>query len=183
MITSPEQKASTRPSVRAVLTDPVLLLAHGLGSGLAPKAPGTFGTFAALLPWYFMAQWPLLIYGIVVVLSALAGVWLCGEAQKRMGVASDADPGSIVWDEWVGVWIALAGVPLLGVPLNDMALAWPWVVTAVLLFRVFDILKPGPIGWLDQHVHGGWGIMLDDVAAGLAAVFALIGLHWLLGLL
>ncbi len=173
----------TRSGVRAMLTDPVLLLAHGFGSGLAPKAPGTFGTFAALLPWYFMAQWPVWMYGVVVALAALVGVWLCGEAQMRLGVAGDADPGSIVWDEWVGVWIALAGVPLLGVSLNDPAVAWPWIVAAVLLFRVFDIFKPGPIGWLDKHVHGGWGIMLDDVLAGLFAMLSLFGLHWLLGML
>lgn len=147
-------------SARQILRDPVLLLAHGLGSGLAPKAPGTFGTLAALLPWLLLAQLPLPLYLGSVLLAALAGLWLCGEGARRMG---HDDPGSIVWDEWVGLWLALAGLPL----------EWPWVLAGFLLFRLFDILKPGPVGWLDRRFHGGLGIMLDDLAAGLLAAACL----------
>jgi phosphatidylglycerophosphatase A len=146
--------------VREVLRDPVLLLAHGLGSGLIPKAPGTFGTLAALLPWLVLAQLPLTFYLGVVLLAALAGIGLCGEAARKMG---RDDPGSIVWDEWVGLWVALAGLPL----------EWPWVLAGFVLFRLFDILKPGPVGWLDRRFHGGLGIMLDDLAAGLMAAACL----------
>ncbi len=158
MTTSPE--SATAVSARQVLRDPILLLAHGLGSGLAPKAPGTFGTLAAILPWLLLAQLPLPVYLGLVLIAALAGVWLCDVAARRMG---RDDPGSIVWDEWVGLWIALAGVPL----------AWPWVLAGFLLFRLFDILKPWPVGWLDRRFHGGLGIMLDDIAAGVMAAVSL----------
>ena len=172
-----------KPSARAILRDPVLLLAHGLGSGLAPKAPGTFGTLAALLPWLLLVQlsWP--FYLAVLVVAAVGGVWLCDEAQKRMGVAGDADPGGIVWDEWVGVWIALAGIPWTTEPMTAWGVEWLWVLAAVVLFRVFDILKPGPIGWCDRHLHGGLGIMLDDVVAGLVVFVLLQAVHLSLSLL
>ncbi|MGB9671325.1 MAG: phosphatidylglycerophosphatase A [Halothiobacillaceae bacterium] len=146
--------------VRQVLRDPVLFLAHGLGSGLVPRAPGTFGTLAALLPWILLTQLAFTLYLGVVLLAALAGVWLCDEAARKMG---RDDPGSIVWDEWVGLWVALAGLPL----------EWPWVLAGFMLFRLFDILKPWPVGWLDRRFHGGLGIMLDDLAAGLMAAACL----------
>ncbi|HES76117.1 MAG TPA: phosphatidylglycerophosphatase A, partial [bacterium] len=95
----------------------------------------------------------------------------------------DADPGGIVWDEWVGVWIALAAVPWTDSPLTAWGTEWLWVLAAVGLFRLFDILKPGPIGWCDRHLHGGLGIMLDDIVAGVL-VFGLLQLvHFGLGLL
>lgn len=144
------------PKLGAVLRDPVLLLATGLGSGLLPKAPGTFGTLAALVPWMALAALPWPAYLGVVVLAAVAGIWLCGAAAHKMG---EEDPGSIVWDEWVGLWLALAWVPL----------EWPWVLAGFALFRLFDVLKPGPVGWLDRRFGGGLGIMLDDLAAGLLA--------------
>ena len=177
MTTSPERSASAR----AVLRDPVLLLAHGLGSGLAPTAPGTFGTLAALLPWLLLVQLPLPGYVLAVILAGLGGVWLCGEAARRMG--GEADPGGIVWDEWVGVWVALLAVPGMNVPLSAWGEQWGWALAAVLLFRLFDILKPGPVGWCDRHLHGGLGIMLDDVVAGLLALLVLQGVHFLMGLL
>lgn len=148
-----------------VLRDPVLLLAHGLGSGLAPKAPGTFGTLAAILPWLLLIQLPVPLYWGAVVLAGIAGVWICGEAARRMG---RDDPGSIVWDEWVGVWIALAVVPM------EWPHAWAWVFAGFVLFRFFDILKPWPVGWLDRRFHGGLGIMLDDIAAGIMAALLLL---------
>jgi len=155
MTTSPE-----RLKAGQVLRDPVLLLAHGLGSGLAPRAPGTFGTLAALLPWLFLAQLALPVYLAVVFVAGVVGIWLCGEAARRM---QRDDPGSIVWDEWVGLWIALAGLPF----------AWEWALAGFVLFRLFDILKPWPVGWLDRRLHGGLGIMLDDIAAGLMAAACL----------
>ena len=165
MTISPES-ASSKLSVGQVLRDPILLLAHGLGSGLAPKAPGTFGTLAAILPWLLLAQLPMPFYWGMVLLAAVVGIWLCDVAAKRMQCD---DPGSIVWDEWVGLWIALAGLPL----------EWPWIVVGFLLFRFFDILKPWPVGWLDRRYHGGLGIMLDDIAAGAMAAVLLQLALWL----
>ena len=177
MTTSPE----SRIGADAILRDPVLLLAHGLGSGLAPKAPGTFGTLAAILPWLLLAQLPVGLYWALLFLAALGGIWLCGEAARRMGDVED--PGGIVWDEWVGVWIALGAVPGLDQPLSDWGSQWLWLLAAFLLFRLFDIFKPGPIGWCDRHLHGGLGIMLDDIVAGIVAFLLLQGVHLSLSLL
>ncbi|MCP4995177.1 MAG: phosphatidylglycerophosphatase A [Gammaproteobacteria bacterium] len=136
--------------------NPVHLLAFGLGSGAAPKAPGTFGTLAAV-PLYLLVQ-PLsaINYLLLVITLFLVGIWLCDRTSKDLGVH---DHGGIVWDEWVGLLITLWLAPM----------GWHWLIAGFLLFRFFDILKPWPIGWLDRRVHGGLGIMLDDVVAGLFA--------------
>ena len=145
---------------RALLRDPGHFLALGLGSGLLPRAPGTWGSLTAIPLYYLLALLPAPAYLAALVLSFLLGVWLCGRTARAMGVH---DHGSIVWDEFVGVWITLAGQPLnIG-----------WVLLGVLLFRVFDIIKPWPIQWLDRRVAGGLGIMLDDGVAGLVALVLL----------
>ncbi len=143
-------------------TNPIHLLAFGLGSGAVPKAPGTFGTIAAI-PIYLLMQ-PLqpLYYLFVVVVMLLLGVWLCHKTAEDLGVH---DHSGIVWDEWVGFLIAMWLAPS----------SWIWLLAGFILFRLFDILKPWPINMLDRHVPGGWGIMLDDVLAGVYA-FALIQL-------
>jgi len=141
-----------RPSLR----DPVQLLAFGFGSGPAPRAPGTFGTLAALPIYFLFCEQPLWIYGLIVLLAAIAGVWICDRASVALKVH---DHPGIVWDEFVGLWIALWAVPVE--PL--------WLLLGFSVFRFFDIAKPWPIGWLDRHARGGFGIMIDDVAAGLMA--------------
>ena len=141
-------------------SNPLHLLAFGLGSGAAPKAPGTFGTIAAI-PLYLLLR-PLadMHYLVVVLIMAGFGVWLCHKVAEDIGVH---DHPGIVWDEWVGflitMWLAPAG--------------WVWLLAGFVLFRIFDILKPWPINLLDRHVPGGWGIMLDDILAGVYA-FALM---------
>ncbi|MFT4769107.1 MAG: phosphatidylglycerophosphatase A [Glaciecola sp.] len=145
---------------RPTLTDPIQLLAFGFGSGLSPKAPGTVGTIAALPFYWFMASQPLWIYSLIVIVAALLGIWICGRASTALGVH---DHPGIVWDEFVGIWIALWAVPFE--PL--------WILAGFLVFRVFDIAKPWPISWLDRHVTGGFGIMIDDVLAGVLACFTL----------
>lgn len=148
--------------------NPVHLLAFGLGSGAVPKAPGTAGTLAAV-PIYLLMQ-PLnpWVYLLVVLLMALLGVWLCGRTSADLGVH---DHGGIVWDEWVGflltLWLAPPGIG--------------WVVAGFVLFRLFDIFKPWPIGWLDRQVSGGSGIMLDDLMAGLYSFLLLQAAVMLLG--
>jgi len=133
-----------------------LLLAFGFGSGLSPKAPGTIGTIAAIPLWWLLAQLPLASYLIVVLVSAIIGIYICGAAAKTLGVH---DHGGIVWDEFVGFWIAMAALPV----------TWTSLILGFVLFRFFDIVKPWPISWLDKKVSGGFGIMIDDVIAGLAA--------------
>lgn len=139
---------------------PVHFLAIGLGSGAAPKAPGTAGTLAAVLLFWPLSLLPLSAYLAVVVISALAGIYLCGKTARDWQVH---DHGGIVWDEFVGFWITMIAVPV----------TWYWVLAGFVLFRLFDIWKPWPIRYCDQQIHGGLGIMLDDILAG---VFAWISL-------
>ncbi|MDC1210541.1 phosphatidylglycerophosphatase A [Porticoccaceae bacterium] len=147
---------ASNPTFTQLLRSPTLLLAFGFGSGLSPKAPGTMGTIAAIPLWWLLAQLPLTSYLIVVFIAAIIGISICGRAADQMGVH---DHGGIVWDEFVGFWIAMAALPI----------TWQSVILGFLLFRLFDILKPWPISWLDKKVSGGFGIMIDDVIAGLAA--------------
>ncbi|TXS96700.1 phosphatidylglycerophosphatase A [Parahaliea maris] len=147
------------------LTSPIHFLAFGLGSGLAPKAPGTFGTLAAVPLYLLAAQLPLPAYSVFVVLSFAIGVYLCDRTSRDLGVH---DHPGIVWDEFVGYWITMWLAPA----------GWLWIVAGFVLFRLFDILKPWPIGWLDRRVHGGLGIMIDDVVAGVMAWGCLQGLAW-----
>jgi len=139
---------------------PVHWLAFGLGSGFAPKAPGTVGSAAAILLYLLLAELPLAVYCVIVVLAFVAGVWICGATSRQLGVH---DHGGIVWDEFVGVWITLAAVP----PTPG------GVLFGFLLFRLLDIVKPLPIKWADKKVDGGFGIMLDDAIAGILAAACL----------
>ena len=148
---------------KLIMGDPVCFLAFGFGSGLAPHAPGTFGTLAAVPLYLLLAGLPLPAYLALTALMFLAGVWLCGRCEQRLGIQ---DHSGIVWDEFVGLFISLAGMPVTPVA----------VIAGFCLFRFFDILKPWPIAGLDRRVHGGLGIMLDDALAGLYAWTALFAL-------
>lgn len=161
-----------RPPARTILTSPVHLLAFGLGSGLSPKAPGTVGTLAAVPFAWVMLQWPLGWALGVIVMAALLGIYLCGESARRLGVH---DHGGIVFDEFVGYWISC--LPLMPAVLGLSGFAGSealGLLLAFALFRFFDVLKPWPISWLDRHVDGGLGIMVDDLLAGLFAALAFI---------
>ena len=158
----------TNPSFSMLVKSPSLLLAFGFGSGLAPKAPGTFGSLVGLAIWFLLADLSLPTYLMLVAVSGFCGVFICGTAAKKLGVH---DHGGIVWDEFVGLWIAMAALPV----------SWTSVILGFGLFRLFDILKPWPINWIDKNVSGGWGIMLDDVAAGAAAsltIYIFVSLGW-----
>jgi phosphatidylglycerophosphatase A len=155
---------NTRVAARTVLKDPVNFLAFGFGSGLAPFAPGTFGSIPGLvLFWLTLDFGPYVQLGVAVAL-VLAGIWICGESARRIGVH---DHGGIVWDEIAGMYLTLFVAP---VTLWGFALAF-------VLFRVMDIVKPWPIRDLDHRIHGGLGIMLDDLLAALyaASLLALYG--------
>lgn len=148
------------PSAKTVFTDPVHFFAFGLGSGLAPFAPGTFGTLAAVPLYLLMAPLSLPVYLLLVVVAFVVGVWICGQVGADLSVH---DHGGVVWDEFVGLWITLIAAPT----------GWHWIVVGFLLFRLFDIWKPWPIRWADQQLSGGLGVMLDDVIAGIYALVAL----------
>ncbi len=149
------------------LKNPVNFLAFGLGSGCAPKAPGTFGTGAAVLLYLPLQHLPLWQYLGFIFVSFVLGVWLCDQASKSLGVH---DHGGIVWDEFVGYWITMIAAPA----------GWGWLIVGFVLFRLFDIWKPWPIKQLDKSVGGGFGIMIDDVLAGGYALVCLQGLHYAL---
>lgn len=137
------------------------LLALGFGSGLAPKAPGTFGTLAAI-PFYLvlsgLTPW---LYGVMLLVTSFIGFYICGKAAADVGVD---DHPAIVWDEFVGFFITMF---LIEPSIETIAVGF-------VLFRVFDIFKPWPISIADKKLHGGLGIMLDDMLAG---VFACILMH------
>ena len=152
----------------SVWRNPVHFLAFGLGSGAAPWAPGTFGTLAAVPLWYLMAQTSLPVYLLLTLVAFVIGIWLCGRTSRDLGVH---DHGGIVWDEFVGYWITMIAVPV----------NWIWAVLGFVLFRLFDIWKPWPIRPVDRKVHGGLGIMLDDVLAGVFAALVLQGILWFWG--
>ncbi|MGK0249334.1 MAG: phosphatidylglycerophosphatase A [Oleispira sp.] len=153
-------------TVKPNLRNPIHLLAFGLGSGCAPKAPGTFGTLAAIPFWWlFLQDVPLIPYLCVLIAGFAFGVYLCEQTSKDLGVQ---DHGGIVWDEWIGLWITYIALPA-GIE---------WIIIGFALFRFFDILKPWPIKWLDEQVHGGFGIMIDDVLAGVFALICVQGLAY-----
>jgi phosphatidylglycerophosphatase A len=140
----------------SVFRNPVHFLAFGFGSGAAPVAPGTFGTLAAVPLYLLLAQLPLGAYLLALVVLFGVGIWLCEKTAQDLGVH---DHGGIVWDEFVGYWITMVAAPP----------GWLWLVIGFVLFRLFDILKPFPISWLDRHIKGGLGIMVDDAVAGTFA--------------
>ncbi|MFA7495945.1 MAG: phosphatidylglycerophosphatase A [Acidithiobacillus sp.] len=153
-------------------------LAFGGGSGLSPWLPGTMGTLAAVPIYCVLALvvHNLWIYSGILLLMIAVGPWLCGQTALDMQNGSTGkralDPPAIVWDEWVGLLLTLWGLPFSG---------WTLLV-GFLWFRFFDMLKPWPISWLDRHIHGGTGIMLDDIAAAIPALIILrllLGAGWL----
>ncbi len=148
--------------------NPIHFLAIGLGSGAAPKAPGTFGTVMAVLLYWPLSQLPLFPYCAVVLVAAIVGVYICGKTSKDWQVH---DHGGIVWDEFVGYWITMIAIPV----------TWYWALLGFVLFRIFDIWKPWPISWLDKKVHGGLGIMIDDVVAGVFSWVILFGVVHFVG--
>ncbi|SEI50503.1 phosphatidylglycerophosphatase A family protein [Frateuria terrea] len=155
---------------RRLLASPAGWIACGLGSGLAPLAQGTFGSLAAILPWLALRHLGVPLYVLVLALAFALGTWACGVAGRALGVD---DHRSLVWDEFVGQWLAL--LPLLVLPAP-----WWMVVVGFALFRLFDVWKPWPIGWLDGHLKGGLGVMVDDVVAGVYAAVVLAGIAALL---
>lgn len=139
-------------------------VAMGFGVGAAPKAPGTFGTLVGVAFYAALAGAPATLYVLVTALLFALGVWLCDVATRRLG---QADHPGIVWDEIVGYLVTMTAAPL----------GWAWVVIGFVLFRLLDIWKPFPIRWLDRRVHGGFGIMLDDLVAGVFAWLCLRGIE------
>ncbi|HHL30952.1 MAG TPA: phosphatidylglycerophosphatase A [Oceanospirillales bacterium] len=135
--------------------------AFGFGSGLSPFAPGTFGTLASIPLYLLLIQlsWPM--YAWLVLIAFVVGIKLCDVTGGRLGVH---DYGGIVWDEFVGYWITMFLITF----------TWQNVLMGFFVFRFFDIVKPYPIAWLDKKVSGGFGVMIDDVLAGVYAMLVML---------
>ncbi|MBL4608404.1 MAG: phosphatidylglycerophosphatase A [Pseudomonadales bacterium] len=142
------------------LRKPVHFLALGFGSGTAPFAPGTFGTLAAIPIFLILGQLSLQTYLISLLIISITGIWICGKTAHDWGIH---DHPAIVWDEFAGFLVTMIAAPM----------EWKWIVIGFLLFRLFDIWKPYPIKMLDTEVSGGFGIMVDDIVAGLYALIIL----------
>jgi len=152
-----------------------IFIATGFGSGYFPKAPGTAGAVLATALWLGMAliftSFQLVtVTAVLIVLFTFLGVWSSGIMEAYWG----KDPAKVVIDEMVGVWI-----PLLAVN-NENKYYFYFALIALLLFRLFDIFKPAGIRKMEA-VEGGWGIMLDDILAGIYSLLILILLRWFIG--
>ncbi|UNP89265.1 phosphatidylglycerophosphatase A [Aeromonas encheleia] len=156
-----------KPELRNLdLKNPLHLLAVGFGSGLSPVAPGTMGTLAAIPLYLLVSGLPTPWFIVLLVVGFIVGIWICQVATDAIGMP---DHGGIVWDEVIGFGVTMIAAPA----------GWAWVLAGFLLFRLFDIFKPWPISWFDRRVHGGLGIMLDDVFAGIFALVCMQLLaHW-----
>lgn len=147
---------------------PVHFLALGFGAGSLPLAPGTWGTAVAVPLCALALHLPTGAYLVLCAAMFAAGVWLCARTARDMGTH---DHPAIVWDEIVGYFLTMAFAPR----------GWVWLLAGFVLFRIFDVIKPWPVRVADRRVHGGLGIMLDDVLAAVYAGLCLYGLALLWG--
>lgn len=160
-MTTSHDELKIQPGWRFLFSHPAHLLSFGFGSGLARKAPGTFGTLVAFpFYWYLAPRLSDMLFLLVLIWAFAIGVWVCDITGKALGVA---DHGGIVWDEVVAFLLVLFFTP-------DGLL---WQLLAFLLFRFFDIVKPPPIRYFDKNWHGGLGVMFDDLLAAGYALFCL----------
>lgn len=150
-------------NLRQLIKRPACFAALGFGAGLSPKAPGTVGTLVAIPLYLLLQPLPLFWYLLATVAAFVIGVWLC---QQAVNWLQQEDPSAVVWDEIVGYLVTMIMAPQ----------GWQWLLAGFVLFRLFDIWKPWPVKLADEQVHGGFGIMLDDV---IAAVYAAICLQLL----
>jgi phosphatidylglycerophosphatase A len=141
----------------------IMAIASGLYTGYMPIAPGTWGTLVAFPLHLLLVRLSLTGYYAGLAVFFVVAIFTAGSAEK---ILDRGDPGIVVIDEIVGMLIGLIGTPLKVVPL----------IAAFIIFRFFDILKPFPVGWADAHLHGGLGIVLDDVLAG---IYTLLVMHFL----
>ncbi|MDB5825102.1 MAG: phosphatidylglycerophosphatase [Herminiimonas sp.] len=154
----------SKPTLRFMLAHPAHWIAQGFGSGLSPVMPGTAGTLFAWASFRLLSAWrPSTLFplhwGIGIAIGFLVGVWACARTGRDLGIA---DHGSMVWDEIIAFWLVL----LLLAPASFGTQLW-----AFLWFRLFDMVKPPPIGWFDRKLKGGFGVMWDDI---LAAFYTLL---------
>lgn len=149
-------------------TNPCYFFAFGFGSGLLPYAPGTWGTLVAVPIYLIMQHLSWQLYAAILLFLIVIGVWFCEVTERALGVH---DYSGIVWDEVCGYLLTMFVAPE----------GFIWVIIGFFLFRLFDIWKPWPVGWVDKVVGGGLGVMLDDVVAAIYAwlVLQILAILWL----
>lgn len=135
----------------------------GIGKAFNFIPVGTMASLVAIPIWwglvYFLSYQGYLIF---LIFSVIIGIYFCEKINILMEIH---DHKSIVWDEFIGMWITLTIIPIYN---------WFWIVIAFLLFRIFDILKPWPISWCDKSVNGGFGIVIDDILAGIMSMCVIL---------
>lgn len=150
-----------RPTLAWVFQSPARAIAFGLGSGAIRPAPGTWGSIAGWLVWVFgLGRLPDAAMVVLLVAAFVLGCWACAVVGRELGVP---DHGGMVWDEVVAIWLVLWLTPP----------SLPWQLFALILFRVFDILKPPPVRYFDQRFKNGFGVMVDDLVAAAYALLVL----------
>lgn len=154
------------PLPESVWKNPWHFIAFGFGSGTLPIAPGTFGTLMAVPFYLVMQHWSNLTYFIVIFIAMLASMWLCTKVSREIGIE---DHQGMCIDEFIGYWVTMFAAPQ-GIV---------WIITGFILFRLFDIWKPFPIGYVDDKMQSGAGMILDDVLAGVYACIILHLLAWI----
>lgn len=150
-------KQKSIPLNGSIWQNPIHFLTCGFGIGTFPYFPGTVATAAAIPLVLFLSRFSPLIYSIICAVLFLIGIYLCGKTNRDFH--TDDHPAA-VFDE-----IATFPVTMFGLPIQ-----WQYLLAAFLLFRFFDIVKPWPISWADKHIHGGFGVMFDDLLAALATL-------------
>lgn len=162
-----------KPSAAFMLAHPAHAMALGLGSGLAPKAPGTVGSLWAWASWLLIQNHlSLPAQALLIAAAVLLGWWACTVTARHMGIS---DPGAIVWDEIIAMWLIFFLI---------MPTGFVGQLTAFALFRFFDAVKPGPVAWADQLFkgfgwRGGWGIIWDDLVAAFCTLLVIALWRWL----
>ena len=154
-----------QPNFKLLISHPAHFFALGFGSGLAPKAPGTFGAIIGLPLFWLISGYALCAQLIIIATLFIIGIYFCDKTGKALGVADD---GAIVWDEIVAIMLVLAFTPL----------TWLGWLVAFCLFRLFDIWKPYPICYFDAKLKNGFGVMFDDLLAAIYAVLVLKFIVW-----
>lgn len=151
-----------------VWQNPLYFIAFGFGTGLLPKAPGTWGTLAGIVVYLIIAPLPLSYYLVLTVAAFILGVWVSEKVCQELGTH---DYGGVVWDEVVGYLLTMINAPA-GIG---------WIICGFILFRIFDIWKPEPIRYIDRHIKGGVGVMFDDALAAIPAWLILQAIAWGIG--
>ncbi len=153
------------PDIKFLLSHPIHFLSLGFGSGLAKKAPGTFGTLVGMPLFLLITNCSVIVQLLIIAALFVIGIYFCAFTGKAIGIV---DHGSIVWDEIVAIMLVLTFTPY----------QWQWWLAAFLLFRLFDIWKPYPIRQLEAKFKNGFGVMFDDLLAAIYAIFCLQALLW-----